>query len=63
MQQDLGAPAPRDPDALPPRNAFEAAARAVHGLVIALGHGNVLFALKAGVLTSSDSSSLLRCDT
>jgi hypothetical protein len=57
-QQDLGAPAPRDPDALPPRNAFEAVARAIHSGVVALGHGNVLFALKAGVLTSEDSLSL-----
>jgi hypothetical protein len=57
-QQDLGAPAPRDPDALPPRNAFEAVARAIHSGVVALGHGNVLFALKAGVLTSKNSLSL-----
>jgi hypothetical protein len=52
MQHDLGAPAPRDPDALPPRNAFERAMNVLYFGFAALGHGNVQFALKAGLLTS-----------
>lgn len=41
----------RDPDALPPSNAFQHAMHWIHDMVSALGRGNALFALKAGLLT------------
>jgi hypothetical protein len=52
MDQDLGAPAGRDPDALPPRNAVERVAGQIHRAGGALLRGNALFALKGAVLTS-----------
>jgi hypothetical protein len=52
MEQDLGAPAGRDPDALPPRNAVERVAGQIHRAGGALLRGNALFALKGAVLTS-----------
>ncbi|KAL0959307.1 hypothetical protein HGRIS_014571 [Hohenbuehelia grisea] len=48
---DLGEPQPRDPDALPPRNAFEWLMNGLYRFTKALGHGNAVFALKAGALT------------
>ncbi|KIM37523.1 hypothetical protein M413DRAFT_76838 [Hebeloma cylindrosporum] len=44
-------PTPRDPDALPPRNAFESVFESIHSLVSSIGTGNVVFAIKAGLLT------------
>ncbi|KIM37705.1 hypothetical protein M413DRAFT_448230 [Hebeloma cylindrosporum] len=44
-------PGPRDPDALPPRNAFEWLFEFLHYLIISIGTGNVVFAIKAGLLT------------
>jgi len=41
----------RDPDALPPRNAFEWISNVTYHLVVSLGGGNVIFAVKAGLLT------------
>lgn len=49
---DLGQAGGRDPDALPPRNAFERIMKMLHTEVGALGRGNALFALKAALLTS-----------
>lgn len=49
---DLGSASRRDPDALPPRNAFEWVMNFVHQALSGLSHGNVLFALKAGLLSS-----------
>ncbi|KAJ8489973.1 hypothetical protein ONZ45_g13364 [Pleurotus djamor] len=48
---DLGEPKPRDPDALPPRNSFELVMNAFYRLAKAAGHGNMVFAIKAGILT------------
>jgi len=49
---DLGMPRARDPDALPPRNGFEWAMNHIYLTTSSLGRGNVLFAIKAGILTS-----------
>ena len=49
---DLTQPRRRDPDALPPSNAFEAIGSIFHHSVGALGHGNAIFGFKAGLLTS-----------
>ncbi|KAF8956639.1 hypothetical protein BDZ97DRAFT_1763642 [Flammula alnicola] len=48
---DLGVPHRRDPDALPPRNLFEVVMELIHKFIVALGSGNAIFALKAGMLT------------
>ncbi|KAH7905721.1 hypothetical protein BJ138DRAFT_1130340 [Hygrophoropsis aurantiaca] len=48
---DLGQAVRRDPDALPPRNAFEAAMNTIYRMFIVLSGGNSLYALKAGALT------------
>lgn len=49
--EDLGMPHYRDPDALPPRNAIEWAMNVIYHGISNFGRGNVLFALKAGLLT------------
>ncbi|KAK1227088.1 hypothetical protein PQX77_009921 [Marasmius sp. AFHP31] len=49
---DLGLPRRRDPDALPPRNPFEWIVSHLYRFVAGLGGGNVLYAVKAGILTS-----------
>ncbi|KAI0653782.1 hypothetical protein C8Q70DRAFT_927041 [Cubamyces menziesii] len=49
--EDLGATRRRDPDALPPTNAFQHLMHWLYENVTALGRGNALFALKAGLLT------------
>jgi hypothetical protein len=46
-----GLPKPRDPDALPPRNVFESFFESLHTLIAFIGTGNVIFAIKAGLLT------------
>lgn len=51
MEADLGMAKRRDPDALPPSNAFELLMYWVHDLLGALAAGNSIFALKAGLLT------------
>lgn len=51
MERDLGATAPRNPDALPPRNIVEEVATWLHTNIGLLTRGNSLFALKGGVLT------------
>ncbi|KAL7281004.1 hypothetical protein ACG7TL_004306 [Trametes sanguinea] len=48
---DLGMTRRRDPDALPPSNAFQYVMHVIYEAVTALGRGNALFALKAGLLT------------
>ncbi|KAI0353282.1 hypothetical protein OH77DRAFT_1407363 [Trametes cingulata] len=48
---DLGMTGRRDPDALPPTNAFQYLMHWVYDAVTALGRGNALFAIKAGFLT------------
>ncbi|KAF8548399.1 hypothetical protein OG21DRAFT_1449193 [Imleria badia] len=48
---DLGEAVRRDPDALPPRNALERTMNWLYHIAKAIGGGNVLFALKAGILT------------
>ncbi|RDB29703.1 Uncharacterized protein C57A7.05 [Hypsizygus marmoreus] len=48
--EDLGLPKRRDPDALPPRNMFEAVMNLLFHAVTGLAGGNVLFAIKAGLL-------------
>ncbi|KII83920.1 hypothetical protein PLICRDRAFT_179954 [Plicaturopsis crispa FD-325 SS-3] len=48
---DLGMPRRRDPDALPPNNAFEAVMNFIYNATKGLGSGNALFAIKAGVLS------------
>lgn len=49
--RDLGQAVRRDPDALPPRNAFEAIVDRLYRMVASLSYGNALFAIKAGALT------------
>ncbi|TFK66336.1 hypothetical protein BDN72DRAFT_880366 [Pluteus cervinus] len=51
VAEDLGLPRRRDPDALPPRNRVEWLMSRVYYAIAGLAGGNVLFALKAGVLT------------
>ncbi|KAI0716122.1 hypothetical protein C8T65DRAFT_738161 [Cerioporus squamosus] len=48
---DLGMTRRRDPDALPPSNAFQQVMYWVYELTSALTRGNALFAIKAGLLT------------
>ena len=48
---DLGQTQPRDPAALPPSNWFELIMFWLYKGFAALGGGNVLFAVKAGLLT------------
>ncbi|KXN81239.1 hypothetical protein AN958_05700 [Leucoagaricus sp. SymC.cos] len=49
--EDLGMALQRDPDALPPRNAFEWLMSILYYAATGLAHGNVLFAIKAGLFT------------
>lgn len=51
-KEDLGHAGMRDPDALPPRNAFEWIMNALYRGCSELIQGNSLYAIKAGVLTS-----------
>ena len=51
-REDLGHAGRRDPDALPPRNAFEWIMNALYRGCSELAKGNSLYAIKAGVLTS-----------
>ncbi|TFK87224.1 hypothetical protein K466DRAFT_491227 [Polyporus arcularius HHB13444] len=48
---DLGMTGRRDPDALPPSNAFQHVMHWVYVLTSGLTRGNALFAIKAGLLT------------
>ncbi len=48
---DIGIAQRRDPDALPPRNSFEAIMNVFYHAFRGLSRGNQLFAIKAGVLT------------
>ena len=45
-----GLPKSRDPDA-PPRNVFESFFEFLYNLIASIGTGNVVFAIKAGLLT------------
>ncbi|KAG6918461.1 hypothetical protein DXG01_014088 [Tephrocybe rancida] len=49
--EDIGLPQRRDPDALPPRNVFEVFVGYIYFSVTGLAGGNLLFGIKAGVLT------------
>jgi len=49
--EDLGIPKRRDPDALPPRNVIESLLNLFYKFFLSLGSGNVVFAVKAGLLT------------
>ena len=51
-REDLGHARMRDPDALPPKNAFEWIMNALYRGCLELTQGNSLYAIKAGVLTS-----------
>lgn len=51
-REDLGHAKRRDPDALPPKNAFEWIMNALYRGCVELVQGNSLYAIKAGVLTS-----------
>lgn len=46
----LGEASRRDPDALPPRSIFGRVCRMVYLMIHSLGHGNAVFAFKAGVM-------------
>ena len=50
-REDLGHAGRRDPDALPPRNAFEWITNALYRGCSELAKGNSLYAIKAGVFT------------
>ena len=52
---DLGETRPRDPDALPPANLFELIMLWLYRAFAALRGGNVVFAVKAGLLTGASS--------
>ena len=52
---DLGETKPRDPDALPPSNFFELLMFWMFKGFAALGGGNIVFAIKAGLLTGKNS--------
>ncbi len=43
----------RDPDALPPHNVFEWVMNELYMFVRGCGGGNALYAVKAGILTST----------
>ena len=49
--QDLGMASRRDPDAMPPANAFQWTMHWIHDMIASMTRGNVLFAIKAGYLT------------
>ncbi|KAI9437333.1 hypothetical protein H4582DRAFT_2111932 [Lactarius indigo] len=49
---DIGVAQRRDPDALPPRNSFEAFMSVLYHAFRGLSRGNQLFAIKAGILTA-----------
>jgi len=51
-REDLGHARGRDPDALPPKNAFEWVMNALYRGCSEFAQGNSLYAIKAGVLTS-----------
>ena len=53
--EDLGSASRRDPDALPPQNLFQLVMFWVYSAATALGRGNCLYALKAGLLTGITS--------
>ena len=56
---DLGMPRRRDPDAFPPRNMLESAMNLVYHAVSGLTRGNVVFALKAAVMSGSSDPDIL----
>lgn len=51
LENDLGLPHQRDPDALPPRNILESFFSILYGFFNGVGGGNVVYAVKAGLLT------------
>ncbi|KAF8896796.1 hypothetical protein CPB84DRAFT_1682022 [Gymnopilus junonius] len=51
VEEDLGLPQRRDPEHLPPRNVLESVAGIAYLALISLGTGNVLFAIKGGLLS------------
>ncbi|KAL1753824.1 hypothetical protein FB107DRAFT_264038 [Schizophyllum commune] len=51
VEEDLGLAIKRDPDVLPPANGFEWAMNHIYKGFVALGGGNSIFALKAGMLS------------
>ena len=53
VMEYLGIPRRRDPDALPPRNAFESCMNLLHYAISSVRRGNFLFAFKAALLTGS----------
>jgi hypothetical protein len=53
LDPDLGETRKRNPDALPPSNTFETAMYYLHEGLAALGRGNCVFAIKAGLLTGT----------
>ena len=54
MQADLGMARRRNPDALPPSNAFESVMYWAHNGLSAFASGNTVFAVKAGLLTGTE---------
>ena len=56
---DLGMPWRQDPDALPPWNVLESAMNLVYHVSSGLMRGNVVFALKAAVMTGSCNADVL----
>ncbi len=57
---DLGMTGRRDPDALPPSNAFQHVMHWVYVLTSGLTRGNALFAIKAGLLTGKHVQCFMR---
>ncbi|KAL1742869.1 hypothetical protein HDZ31DRAFT_42289 [Schizophyllum fasciatum] len=51
VEEDLGLAIKRDPDVLPPANGFEWAMNHIYKAFVALGGGNSIFAIKAGILS------------
>lgn len=58
---DLGIPRVRDPDALPPRNWAEWVMARGHNFITGLGGGNLMFAIKGGILTGTQQLLFFNC--
>ena len=54
----LGETSRRDPDALPPRTWAGRVCRLIYVIIHSLGHGNAVFAFKAGIMAGKSIPSI-----
>ena len=54
----LGETSRRDPDALPPRTWAGRVCRLIYVIIHSLGHGNAVFAFKAGIMAGKSITSI-----